>query len=372
MYQRTGRPDPGLISTANSVQSEIQDLMQSGQYYCTNELANELTRINNAVDHLKLDGNIMSTSDSFKRFYDPRNNVPEGVNPSSNLANAAGFIRDLKSKLHVNSLRDKQENQVRELHQWGVNNLRGIQQALDTSTYNAADRIRQFGDFVGVTDRYTGYRHNLTRGSREPVRMEPKWADRTRQTEYINTLNSTRPWTAFQTRSTPPSSVYYGEPSEALQNRVRFGCTMPAKRNIRGYQTIDSLYPRSNTFYVDPSATHNSGLQALKSMNAYNASTKDDSNIGRMSATKGPVALSVQEQAGINTTFPGRTEYMHKYQTPPMDIPTSDFNINPKPNFLLHGRPLGETTYERHSTEYQTRYEFPDSNKIVRMPWLRK
>lgn len=68
-------------------------------------------------------------------------------------------------------------------------------QALDTSTYNAADRIRQFGDFVGVTDRYTGYRHNLTRGSREPVRMEPKWADRTRQTEYINTLNSTRPWT---------------------------------------------------------------------------------------------------------------------------------------------------------------------------------
>lgn len=141
---------------------------------------------------------------------------------------------------------------------------------------------------------------------------------------------------------------------------------------IAGYQTIDSLYPRSNTFYVDPSATHNSGLQALKSMNAYNASTKDDSNIGRMSATKGPVALSVQEQAGINTTFPGRTEYMHKYQTPPMDIPTSDFNINPKPNFLLHGRPLGETTYERHSTEYQTRYEFPDSNKIVRMPWLRK
>lgn len=141
---------------------------------------------------------------------------------------------------------------------------------------------------------------------------------------------------------------------------------------ITGYQTIDSLYPRSNTFYVDPSATHNSGLQALKSMNAYNASTKDDSNIGRMSATKGPVALSVQEQAGINTTFPGRTEYMHKYQSPPMDIPTSDFNINPKPNFLLHGRPLGETTYERHSTEYQTRYEFPDSNKIVRMPWLRK
>lgn len=46
-----------------------------------------------------------------------------------------------------------------------------------------------------MTDRYTGYRNNLTRGSREPVRMEPKWADKTRRTEYINTLNSGRPWT---------------------------------------------------------------------------------------------------------------------------------------------------------------------------------
>ncbi|XP_048766128.1 uncharacterized protein LOC125673558 [Ostrea edulis] len=370
MYQTKGRADPGLVSTANAVQTEIKDFMTSGSYYCTNELANELTRINNAVDHLKLDGNIMSTSDSFTRFYDPRNSVPEAMNPANNLANAAGFLKDLKSQLHVHSLRDKQENQVRELHQWGVDNLRGIQQALDTSTYNAADRIRQFGDFVGVTDRYTGYRHNLSRGSREPVRMETKWADKTRRTEYINTLNSGRPWTAFQPRTTP--SVYYGEPSEALQSRVRFGCTMPAKRNIRGYQTIDSLYPRSNTFYVDPSATQKNGIVDLKSMNAFNATSRDDSSIPRMSATKGPVTLSVQEQAGINTTFPGRTEYMHKYQTPPMDIPTSDFNINPKPNFLLHGRPLGETTYERHSTEYQTRYEFPDSNKIVRMPWLRK
>lgn len=82
-------------------------------------------------------------------------------------------------------------------------------QALDTSTYNAADRIRQFGDFVGVTDRYTGYRHNLTRGSREPVRMEPKWADKTRQTEYINTLNSTRPWTGKPAVIVPPCVLLY-------------------------------------------------------------------------------------------------------------------------------------------------------------------
>lgn len=53
--------------------------MQSGQYYCINELVNELMWINNVVDYFKLDGNIMFIFDSFKCFYDFRNSVFEGV-----------------------------------------------------------------------------------------------------------------------------------------------------------------------------------------------------------------------------------------------------------------------------------------------------
>ena len=46
-------------------------------------------------------------------------------------------------------------------------------------TYGAADRIKQFGDHIGVTDRYTGYRNNLTRGTREPFKLGTSWMDKT-------------------------------------------------------------------------------------------------------------------------------------------------------------------------------------------------
>lgn len=54
---------------------------------------------------------------------------------------------------------------------------------------------------------------------------------------------------AFQPRTSGPTpcSMYYGEPSEALQNRVRFGCTMPAKRNVRGRELTQII---NNSHFV--------------------------------------------------------------------------------------------------------------------------
>ncbi|KAK3098306.1 hypothetical protein FSP39_018209 [Pinctada imbricata] len=354
---------------ANGVRREIDNIVSSGDFYVTNEIANELSNIRNAIDHLNLDGSILSTTDSFR----PGKTGQESNVAARLLNSTAEYLQDFKSQMHQNALRNKQENEIRELHQWGVNNLRGLQNSMDDVTYNAADRIRRFGDHVGVTDRYTGYRNNLTRGSREPFRMQTKWMDRSAPQGFMNSLNAGRPWTAFENRS--GSQYYYGEPSEALKSRVRFGSALPRKRDTRGYQTIDSLYPRSNSMYVDRLATKTQGLELLKSMNNTNALPRDDLHIQSNMAAVQPRGLknmSVQEQAGINMNFPGRTEYMHKYTEPPMDIPTSDFNINPEPNFKLHGRPLDTTKLYPSITEYQSRYEFPDSDKIVRLPWLRK
>jgi hypothetical protein len=81
--------------------------------------------------------------------------------------------------------------------------------------------------------------------------------------------------------------------------------------------------------------------------------------------------LSVQEQAGINTTFPGKSEYMQRY-TPAKHKPVaSDFLINPTPDLSVHGRPLGKGRYDPNFTEYQTRYEWPSCAKITKLPWLR-
>lgn len=136
---------------------------------------------------------------------------------------------------------------------------------------------------------------------------------------------------------------------------------------LSGYQTIDSVYPRSNTMFMGEASSQ--ALSNLKTMNALNATASG--NQGFVAMPRGHRNLSVQEQAGINTTYPGRTEYMTRYKSPPSDVRTSDFIVNPTPNFMLHGRPLGLTTYTPSFTEYQKRYEWPDGNKIVKLPWRR-
>ena len=139
---------------------------------------------------------------------------------------------------------------------------------------------------------------------------------------------------------------------------------------IAGYQTIDTVYPRPRSVYGERDSNIRK-LDEVRTQNYFNRGNSAPQTSAKMS-TGGLRGLSIQEQAGINTTFPGRTEYMHKFEVPEMDIKTSAFNINPTPDFLLHKRPLGQTTWDPSNTEYQVRYEWPDSRKIVKTPWLRK
>lgn len=84
------------------------------------------------------------------------------------------------------------------------------------------------------------------------------------------------------------------------------------------------------------------------------------------------ICRSVQEQVGINTVFPGTTEYTDRYRAPRRDDRDPDYIINPSPNFNIDGRVLATPAYCRNTTEYRTRYEWPDGNKITKYPWLRK
>ena len=49
---------------------------------------------------------------------------------------------------------------------------------------SAQGRINQFCDYIGVTDRYTGYRHNLTRGSRDPTKLGMAWLNPAERRSY--------------------------------------------------------------------------------------------------------------------------------------------------------------------------------------------
>jgi len=83
---------------------------------------------------------------------------------------------------------------------------------------------------------------------------------------------------------------------------------------------------------------------------------------------------SIQEQCGINTTFPGISEYTTRYTGQQRDGPLTGFTINPRVDFEAStGRPLMTLVApDKGGTEYQNRYEWPDGNKIERLPWLRK
>ena len=148
-----------------------------------------------------------------------------------------------------------------------------------------------------------------------------------------------------------------------------------------GYRTLDSLYP-SSTSRVAPglrpgglpgSSDKLTSIKMGNTMNATLGSQPGERPQDMMcTSARGPRTMSVQEQAGINMTFPGRTEYMQRYAPPAQSPVASDFLINPKPNMGIHGRPLGRGLYQSNFTEYQTRYEWPDGERIVKLPWMRK
>ncbi|CAG5125056.1 unnamed protein product, partial [Candidula unifasciata] len=142
------------------------------------------------------------------------------------------------------------------------------------------------------------------------------------------------------------------------------------------YRTIDSLYPKSTVPLSGGVCVGSSVMDEVKTLNALNAYDfyeKADRIAGRTAVptSKQPFEnMSKQEQAGINMTYPGKTEYMLQFKAPDRDAPTSDFIINPSPDYSVYGRPLEASCYLPSSTEYQTRYQWPDGGHVTKVPWL--
>jgi len=379
-----------LRNAVCAVKADIQDVLQSGQFYVTEEIARELSQINNALDHLALDSTFLSTSEEWKKKpgnYTPRQTSEQMSGAMSALNQVGNRLHECKSKLANRVVLSKQENELRELHQWAISSLQCSQQEIAPFTASAADRIKQFGDTMGVTDRYTGYRANLTRGTREPFKMETGWMDKRGETGLMNSLARSHTtigcptlehnFNANQTGALSQESQFGPVPPQnqgLMRHQIGFGDVTPGLMVVPGYRTNDSLYPKSpNAMAGAPRRTPT--MDEVRALNALNASTtmSQGGKHTRRAVSCAPYErMSVQEQAGINTSFPGTTEYMQRFKSPTIyDEPTQDFRINPSPNFGIYKRPMQTAPYIPSFTEYQTRYEWPDAEKIVKMPWLR-
>ena len=60
-----------LRSTIRTIEADIEDILRSGNYYCTEEIARELTAIRNGLEHLNLDGTLLSSKE-WQGAFNPR------------------------------------------------------------------------------------------------------------------------------------------------------------------------------------------------------------------------------------------------------------------------------------------------------------
>ncbi|XP_013380102.1 uncharacterized protein LOC106151404 [Lingula anatina] len=343
-----------LLGSVHTLKHDVNDVLRSGQYYVTDELARKAYDIDNSLNHLKFDQNLLATSKEWKQGFDQDKLMQEHMGATHAGQHVQQAFFDLKNSMSGKALDGKQENEIREAHHWADKTLEASQEALSPYALNAHNRIQQFSDHIGVTDRFNGYRHMLTRGSRDPVVLGMSWLD-TKRNAYNSSLNVG--W-----RANHPSSG----------QQMSYGA-VPG--NQRGYSTdkghigareLHQTYMGTNKSLqrrVGSTGGERQTSGTMDHLQAYNTT---------MITANGPKTQSVQESCGINMTFPGKTEYMVRYKRPPLDPKTSDFLINPTPNFMASGRPLMKGQYESSFTEYQTRFEWPDSRKIVKLPWLRK
>lgn len=63
---------PGVHGLASNVSHDVRDMMQSGNYYVTPELANKLGNINCGVESIKLDQQLMASSKDWAARFAPQ------------------------------------------------------------------------------------------------------------------------------------------------------------------------------------------------------------------------------------------------------------------------------------------------------------
>ncbi|CAF0956261.1 unnamed protein product [Adineta steineri] len=322
-----------------NLQLNFNEILTSGNHYATKEITNHVKLINNALDNIKLDHEFQRGSKTWAKQFDSNEMKSNEMNIKQIIAQGHDLTRDLHTCLHANSIQNKEENQMRELHSWTCDVLNDYHQNLQPYASGSYGRLDNIAHHLGVTDRYIGYRHNLTRGGNQPVNIHTIWADR----------KLPRATTAAQNQSTPDwknwvhAYQHYG-PSPTTTSNRQMTNNNNNNPNLLGYlrrtQTADMKRPSTTPSFA-------SRPQVYESYH--------DGEL---------------RKAGMVTKFPGKTEFMDRYKKP-QHVPYTDFTINPQPDFTLPGRPLARVIPDSFNSEYTRSYLFPDSAKLERFPWLR-
>jgi hypothetical protein len=139
---------------------------------------------------------------------------------------------------------------------------------------------------------------------------------------------------------------------------------------MSGYYFTDtpkfSYHTNQSSSAIDTMTSYQPLSQRPKtSLPTYTTRTNDIMNLDWRQAAK---------EAGIELTFPcGGTEYTSKYVNPKTQNNSyKNLILNPQPDLTRFNRPFSSLNVDYpNRTEYMSRYEYPDYNKIDKFPWIK-
>ncbi|CAF2713630.1 unnamed protein product [Rotaria sp. Silwood2] len=329
-----------LEKDIKSLQFKFNQILTSGCHYYTQEIANHIKHINNALDNIKLDHEFQRGSKNWAKQFDSNQMKLNETNIEQLIAQGYSLTQELNTCLHTTTVKNKEENQIRELNSWTCSTLLDYLQALQPSASGSYARLDNIAHHLGVTDRYIGYRHNLTRSGNQPLNVHTIWADR----------KLPRSKTFIQQPSTPDWKAW-------VHAYRHYGPSATTTTTTSNEQTTNNNQKLLG--YLQPTQTTTESNQSSTKSNFYSQSCIYDNDYN-----------NEVRKAGINLTFPGETEFMDRYKKPE-ELPYSPFTINPQPDYTLPGRPLARVVPDSFNSEYTRSYVFPDSSKIEKFPWLR-
>lgn len=307
------------------MRSGVQDLNTDGNLYKSHDINRAHNRLINYLDHMSLDETFLSTSNNWQKRYSGRELVTQkqAFLRTKEKVDNCRLMDKMRCNLNKDDLLILPENDVRETHAWATHELGGLDKEIYPLAFEAHKRINQFSDWIGVTDRYDGFRRMLNKTDRGLLSCDG----------------------VYHPHSGPPMG-YIKSASEVVPVRSE-----PKRWNypieIERAKQVDALEPTS---------------------------------ILRYKKNTGPGYIDMKspaEYAGINSVFPGKTEYQRRYTKGKLDInrnpDNTHYTINPNPNYQGNWKLLNFpiSYYRTPLTQYQERYRWPDGDR-VRIPNLTK
>ncbi|CAF1211498.1 unnamed protein product [Rotaria sordida] len=305
-----------------NLQLNFSQILTSDCYYNTSEIINHIKHINNALDNIKLDYELQyGSKNSAKKLETNKMDIKQLISKGNDLS------QQLNTRLHTVTIKNKEHNQIREIHNWACNSLLEYLQSLHPYASGSYARLDNLAHDLGVTDRYVGYRNNLTRNGNQPINVHTIWAD----------------------RKLPQSSIPDWKDWIHSFRHNNLSITTSEQLSNNNQKFLDSIGTTQPTEIQHLNTRKNITSQSFVYANDHNTHLS---------------------KAGMDINYPGKTESAVRFVKPAKPSYSPSLPIA-QPDYTLTGRPLAHLAPESPPTEYVQSYIYPDASKVERYPWLR-